>query len=226
MASKNKHFRTIFRKTDNLITQSEAKDNLHSSFWVRVDRKVGQLEGVMKIYRNLSTCSVSSGKVKCTKPNWKSVGEYRVRLGKHSRPHDISGVTPHLAWYMVERIEKRRHPKTRKKLHMARIYPLYEEDITRKECQRIIQRAGLPVPFKSGCFFCPGQSLDSWKRLYYEHPDLYEAAARLEENAGHKHKKHATLDPHGITLREHAKRRWKGQMQMDLSQWMPCLCTL
>ena len=105
-------------------------------------------------------------------------------------------------------------------------YPLYEEDVTRRECQRIIQRAGLPIPLKSGCFFCPGQSLASWKRLYYEHRELYERAMALEENAGHKHKKHATLDPHGITLREHAARRWVGQMTMDLSEWMPCLCSL
>jgi 3'-phosphoadenosine 5'-phosphosulfate sulfotransferase (PAPS reductase)/FAD synthetase len=105
-------------------------------------------------------------------------------------------------------------------------YPLYEEDITRRECQRIIQRAGLDIPFKSGCFFCPGQALADWRRLYTEHPDLYERAALLEERASAKHNKKATLDSHGISLREHAARRWAGQMQMDLSQWLPCLCSL
>ena len=105
-------------------------------------------------------------------------------------------------------------------------YPLYEEDVTRGECSRIIQRAGLEVPIKSGCFFCPGQRLAAWERLYYEHPELYERAAQIEDNAQHNGQKWATLDPHGISLREHAKRRWAGQMTMDLNQWMPCICSL
>jgi len=105
-------------------------------------------------------------------------------------------------------------------------YPLYEDDITRGECGRIIQRAGLQVPIKSGCFFCPGQRLASWQRLYYDHPELYERAALIEDNAQRNGQKWATLDPHGFTLREHARRRWEGQMEMDLSEWLPCACGL
>jgi len=105
-------------------------------------------------------------------------------------------------------------------------YPLYEEGITRRECQRIIQQAGLDIPLKSGCFFCPGQALADWWRLYHEHPDLYKQAAQLEDQASAKHNKSATLDPHGISLQEHAARRWEGQTQMDLSEWLPCICTL
>jgi len=105
-------------------------------------------------------------------------------------------------------------------------YPLYEEGITRRECQRIIGQEGLDIPLKSGCFFCPGQALADWRRLYHGHPDLYERAARLEDSASEKHDKVATLDTHGISLREHARRRWEGQMQMDLSAWLPCLCSV
>jgi hypothetical protein len=105
-------------------------------------------------------------------------------------------------------------------------YPLYEEGITRGGCRRIIQAEGLEQPIKSGCFFCPGQRLDNWRRLYYEHPDLYERAALMEETASAHCQKWATLDPHQISLREHARRRWKGQTMMDLSEWLPCLCTL
>ena len=105
-------------------------------------------------------------------------------------------------------------------------YPLDEEAITRGECRRIIQGAGLEQPIKSGCFFCPGQRLDNWKRLYYEHRDLYDRAIAMEDRASKNNQKWATLDPHGISLREHARRRWAGQTQMDLSEWLPCLCTL
>jgi len=105
-------------------------------------------------------------------------------------------------------------------------YPLWEEGITRGECRRIIGEAGLKQPIKSGCFFCPGQRLDNWRRLYYEHRDLYDRAVALEDNASEYNQKWATLDPHGISLRDHAARRWEGQMQMDLSEWLPCLCSL
>ena len=105
-------------------------------------------------------------------------------------------------------------------------YPLVEAGITRGECRRIIQRAGLDAPIKSGCFFCPGQRLAGWRRLYYDHPDLYERAVLLEDNASKYNQKWATLDPHGISLRQHAKRRWVGQIEMDLSEWLPCICKL
>lgn len=104
-------------------------------------------------------------------------------------------------------------------------YPLVENGITRGGCKRIIRQAGLEVPIKSGCFFCPGQNLGGWRRLYYDHPGLYERAVALEENASRR-KEGISLDPHGISLRQHVKRRWQGQMQMDLSQWLPCVCHL
>jgi len=103
-------------------------------------------------------------------------------------------------------------------------YPLVEAGLTRGECRRLIRRAGLDAPRKSGCFFCPGSSLRSWQALYFQHPELYERAIALEDNAGARSEKWATLDPHGISLRQHRQRRWQGQLQMDLSEWLPCVC--
>ena len=108
----------------------------------------------------------------------------------------------------------------------AVIYPLIERGIHRPECRRIIQRAGLEVPRKSGCFFCPGQRIAEWRQLYFDYPELYERAIALEDNASKHRQKWATLDPHGISLRQHRKRRWEGQIQMDLTQWLPCACRL
>jgi len=114
----------------------------------------------------------------------------------------------------------------RRRINPTLRYPLIEEGIHRPECIRIIQHAKLEVPIRSGCFFCPGANLADMKRLYYNHPDLYNRCIALEDNASERNQKRTTLDPHKISRREHARRRWTGQMQMDLSQWLPCACTL
>jgi len=105
-------------------------------------------------------------------------------------------------------------------------YPLDDRQITRPECHRIIYRAGLDAPRKSGCFFCPGQPLADWRELCLNHPGLYERAIKLEENASKANQKWATLDPHGISLEQHRSRRWEGLVQFDLSEWIPCMCRL
>ena len=60
--------------------------------------------------------------------------------------------------------------------------PLVELGIDKAECKRIILEAGLPVPPKSGCWFCPFQRVDTWTQLHQEHPDLYTRAQALEDH--------------------------------------------
>lgn len=105
-------------------------------------------------------------------------------------------------------------------------YPLVDHDVTRQGCKDIIKAEGLTVPRKSGCFFCPGQRASSWRDLFYHQPDLYEKAAELERHASERSHKWATLDPHGNSLDQMREHRWEGQMEMDLSEWLPCICTL
>lgn len=60
-------------------------------------------------------------------------------------------------------------------------FPLIEREIDRKECEEIIKKYGLPVPIKSGCWFCPNQRVEQWKKLRRQHPDLYCKAKALED---------------------------------------------
>lgn len=69
--------------------------------------------------------------------------------------------------------------------HVTNIYPLVDRRMTRANCIKVIQEAGLPVPVKSGCFFCPFNSAGRWRWLYATHPDLYGRAEALEENSKH-----------------------------------------
>jgi len=105
-------------------------------------------------------------------------------------------------------------------------YPLVELGINRPECHRVIQRSGLDAPRKSGCFFCPGQRLSQWRDLFLNYPDLFDRCLELERNASERNQKNATLDPHGVSLEQRVANRWRGQEQMDLSEWLPCACAL
>lgn len=59
-------------------------------------------------------------------------------------------------------------------------YPLLDLRLTRQDCINVIERAGLPVPPKSSCWFCPFHRPSEWMRLRQSDPDLFERAADLE----------------------------------------------
>lgn len=104
-------------------------------------------------------------------------------------------------------------------------YPLVEAGIDRTNCRRIIESAGLAIPPKSHCFFCPNQTLSEWRQLFFEHPDLYRKAAFLEENASGRRGRRVTLSPRDISLTE-LSQNWNGQMRFDWPDMTPCICKL
>ena len=62
-------------------------------------------------------------------------------------------------------------------------YPLVEWEWSRPECIEAIKRMGLPLPGKSSCFFCPASRKPEIDELRRNHPDLYERAIAMEDNA-------------------------------------------
>lgn len=62
-----------------------------------------------------------------------------------------------------------------------RKYPLLDLGYRRSDCVDIIKNAGLPVPPKSSCFFCPFHSILTWRELRRDHNELFEKAAQLED---------------------------------------------
>lgn len=65
--------------------------------------------------------------------------------------------------------------------YKKREYPLIDMRITRVMCKQIIQNAGLPIPPKSACFFCPFQSAAQWVNLRRDNPELFAKAVQLDE---------------------------------------------
>jgi hypothetical protein len=62
-------------------------------------------------------------------------------------------------------------------------YPLYEWGFDRPRCAEAIRAAGLPVPMKSACFFCPASKRQEILWLREHHPDLLRRALAIEQNA-------------------------------------------
>lgn len=62
-------------------------------------------------------------------------------------------------------------------------YPLIEWGWGREECVTAIERAGLPQPGKSSCFFCPATKPREILALQSCHPKLVERALEIERRA-------------------------------------------
>ncbi|MFD9832158.1 phosphoadenosine phosphosulfate reductase [[Kitasatospora] papulosa] len=65
--------------------------------------------------------------------------------------------------------------------HEEIVYPLLELGLRRIDCARIIREAGLPVPPKSSCWFCPFHRPETWHDMRRTQPELFEKSCQLEE---------------------------------------------
>jgi hypothetical protein len=62
-------------------------------------------------------------------------------------------------------------------------YPLREWGWDREACYAAIERAGLPIPEKSACFFCPSTSKRELIQMRYRYPELVRRAIVIERGA-------------------------------------------
>ena len=62
----------------------------------------------------------------------------------------------------------------------VRAYPLLDLGLSRQDCRRVIAEAGLPVPPKSSCSFCPLHDRETWRRQRAESPDLWERSVYVD----------------------------------------------
>lgn len=102
--------------------------------------------------------------------------------------------------------------------YVKNVYPLIDYRIGRQQCIEIIKDARLPVPIKSGCYFCPFRNNEDWANLYNDHPELYKKAMLLEERSKH-HPKQAL---HPLTLRKLAKVIKENKGLPEMLQESPC----
>jgi hypothetical protein len=59
-------------------------------------------------------------------------------------------------------------------------YPLIDLRLTRQDCMNIIERAGLPIPPKSSCKWCPFHRLSYWIAMRRDDPTMFAECVTLE----------------------------------------------
>lgn len=73
------------------------------------------------------------------------------------------------------------------------IHPLVDKGITRQQCKDIITSCGMPVPVKSGCFFCPFTPPEIWAKMKLsQDPDereYYAKSLQMQKNSKMRNKK-------------------------------------
>lgn len=102
-------------------------------------------------------------------------------------------------------------------------FPLVEWGWSRNECVKRIEAAGMVVPGKSSCFYCPSHKKSEVIRLNRQHPDLFDRAVAMERNAAEKAKEVKGLGRNWS---------WEQLVQIDEAQQklfhdvvpMPCMC--
>lgn len=81
---------------------------------------------------------------------------------------------------------------------------------TRQDCIDYIKSLNMPVPIRSGCWFCPYQSKEQWILLKNKHPDLFKKAILLE-----KLNKKYRLDNNKIPLNLSASKKSLKQLVQE-----------
>lgn len=109
-------------------------------------------------------------------------------------------------------------------------YILIEEGINRDGCEQIIKDHGLPVPKKSGCWFCPFQRVGQWRKMRKEHPELWCKALGIERtvNEGRARRGKAPIYLYGkdkpLTVLINDKQA--ALPGMESMEYPPCQCGL
>lgn len=85
----------------------------------------------------------------------------------------------------------------------ANVYPLIDLRLSRRDCQHIISDAGLPIPPKSSCWFCPYKRRVDWQRMKTAAPNLFMNAVVLEQDILAKIRQNGG-DPHYLTRFGHS----------------------
>ncbi|MFF0597125.1 phosphoadenosine phosphosulfate reductase [Streptomyces antibioticus] len=108
--------------------------------------------------------------------------EFKIQVtGAWLKAHGASRQAPATVAIGISTDELGRANPNKAEPYEQLVYPLLELGIRRADCPRIIRSAGLPLPPKSSCDFCPMRKIPEWQAMYEREPERFERACRVEE---------------------------------------------
>lgn len=114
--------------------------------------------------------------------------DFKIRVvGRWLQDHGASAADPAVVAIGISIDEYQRAASRKVRPYEALEYPLLTLEwkggvgLTRSQCEQVIRDAGLPVPPKSSCFFCPFHKPTVFADMRRNEPELFERAAFLED---------------------------------------------
>jgi len=108
--------------------------------------------------------------------------DFKVKvIRKWLRAHGVTKTAPATVLIGFSSDEFQRVNSRRPSDYETPEHPLLDLRLSREDCKRVIERAGLPVPPKSACYFCPFHRPSQWSRMRRDEPELFQKSVELEQ---------------------------------------------
>lgn len=115
--------------------------------------------------------------------NRSCTSDYKIRVvNKWLREHGATKDNPAEVCIGISTDEYQRASNRRPEPTQVALYPLLDLRMDRTDCQNLIAEAGLPVPPKSSCFFCPFHRIQTWREMRRDEPELFQKSVELERH--------------------------------------------
>lgn len=113
--------------------------------------------------------------------NRSCTADFKIKVvGKWLKAHGANEANPATVCIGISTDEVIRVSNKRAMPYEKPVYPLIDLGLDRSACQSVIADAGLPVPPKSSCFFCPFHRPQMWAEMRRDEPELFWKSAELE----------------------------------------------
>jgi hypothetical protein len=118
------------------------------------------------------------GRKKCTE-RFKIAVVRRELRRRGATADDPATVAIGISTDEIERAEAGPGPDPRDPTRI-RVYPLLDLGLSSHDCRKIITEAGLPIPPKSACSFCPLHDRETWRRQRRSDSERWERSVRVD----------------------------------------------
>jgi hypothetical protein len=114
--------------------------------------------------------------------NRKCTDAYKIAVvGRELRKRGATAANPANVMVGISTDEWQRANRRHSKAWEIPSYPLLESGMSRYACELHIIAAGLPVPPKSSCWFCPLQGPKGWAQKRRDEPGVFDRGVAMED---------------------------------------------